>query len=39
MIAEQTHISQRSDDADARATVGHWEADLGHCGHSGRCWC
>ena len=24
-IAEKTHISQRSDDADARATVGHWE--------------
>ena len=23
-IAEKTHISQRSDDADARATVGHW---------------
>ena len=27
-IAEKTHISQRSDDADARETVGHWEADL-----------
>ena len=33
-IAEKTHISQRSDDADARATVGHWEADLVICRHS-----
>ena len=30
-IAEKTHISQRSDDADARETVGHWEADLVIC--------
>jgi IS30 family transposase len=27
-IAEKTHISQRSDDADTRAAVGHREADL-----------
>jgi IS30 family transposase len=33
-IAEKTHISQRSDDADARATVGHWEADLVICRRS-----
>ena len=33
-IAEKTHISQRSDDADARATVGHWEADLVICKRS-----
>jgi transposase, IS30 family len=30
-ITEKTHISQRSDDADARETVGHWEADLVIC--------
>ena len=33
-IAEKTHISQRSDDADARARVGHWEADLVICRRS-----
>jgi transposase, IS30 family len=33
-IAEKTHISQRPDDADARATVGHWEADLVICRRS-----
>lgn len=33
-IAEKTHISQRSDDADARKTVGHWEADLVICKRS-----
>jgi IS30 family transposase len=33
-IAEKTHISQRSCDADARATVGHWEADLVICKRS-----
>ena len=33
-IAEKTHISQRSDDADARETVGHWEADLVICKQS-----
>ena len=33
-IAEKTHISQRSDDADARETVGHWEADLVICKRS-----
>jgi IS30 family transposase len=33
-IAEKTHISQRSDDADARETVGHWEADLIICKRS-----
>ena len=38
-IAEKTHISQRSDDADARETVGHWEADLVICKRSRRCWC
>lgn len=30
-IAEKTPISQRSDDANARETVGHWEADLVIC--------
>jgi len=34
MIAEKTHISQRSGDADARETVGHWEADLVICKRS-----
>lgn len=33
-IAEKAHISQRSGDADARATVGHWEADLVICKRS-----
>jgi IS30 family transposase len=33
-IAGKTHISQRSDDADARATAGHWEADLVICRRS-----
>jgi IS30 family transposase len=33
-IAEKTHVSQRSDDADARETVGHWEADLVICKRS-----
>ena len=33
-IAEKPHISQRSDSADARATVGHWEADLVICKRS-----
>ena len=33
-IAEKAHISQRSDDADARETVGHWEADLVICKRS-----
>lgn len=33
-IAEKTHISQRSCDADARETVGHWEADLVICKRS-----
>ena len=33
-IAEKTHISQRSADADARETVGHWEADLVICKRS-----
>ena len=33
-IADKTHISQRSDDADARETVGHWEADLVICKRS-----
>jgi IS30 family transposase len=33
-ITEKTHISQRSDDADARETVGHWEADLVICKRS-----
>ncbi|MBP7242147.1 IS30 family transposase [Amaricoccus sp.] len=34
IIAEKTHISQRSCDADARETVGHWEADLVICKRS-----
>ena len=33
-IAEKTHISQRAGDADARETVGHWEADLVICRRS-----
>ena len=33
-IAEKVHISQRSDDADARRTAGHWEADLVICKRS-----
>jgi len=33
-IAEKTHISKRSDDADARRTAGHWEADLVVCKRS-----
>jgi IS30 family transposase len=33
-IAEKTHISQRSGEADARETVGHWEADLIICKRS-----
>ena len=33
-IAEKTHISQRSDAADTRAAVGHWEADLVICKRS-----
>jgi len=33
-IAEKTHISKRSDDADARRTAGHWEADLVICKRS-----
>lgn len=33
-IAEKTHISQRSGGADARETVGHWEADLIICKRS-----
>jgi transposase, IS30 family len=33
-IAEKTPLSQRSGDADARATVGHWEADLVICRRS-----
>ena len=33
-IAEKAHISQRSGDADARETVGHWEADLVICKRS-----
>jgi IS30 family transposase len=33
-IAEKVHISQRSVDADARAVVGHWEADLVICRRS-----
>ena len=33
-IAEKIHISQRSEDADARETVGHWEADLVICKRS-----
>jgi transposase, IS30 family len=30
-ITEKIHVSQRADDADARETVGHWEADLVIC--------
>ena len=33
-IIEKIHISQRSDDANARETVGHWEADLVICKRS-----
>ena len=33
-IAEKIHISQRSDDADAREAAGHWEADLVICKRS-----
>ena len=33
-IAEKTHISRRSDDADAREVAGHWEADLVICKRS-----
>ncbi|MDR9395774.1 MAG: IS30 family transposase [Roseovarius sp.] len=33
-IAEKAHVSQRSDDADARETAGHWEADLVICKRS-----
>jgi IS30 family transposase len=33
-IAEKIHLSQRSGDADARETVGHWEADLVICKRS-----
>jgi transposase, IS30 family len=33
-IADKTHLSQRPDDADARETVGHWEADLVICRRS-----
>jgi transposase, IS30 family len=33
-IAEKTPLSQRSGDADARETVGHWEADLVICRRS-----
>ena len=33
-IAEKVHVSQRSDDADARETAGHWEADLVICKRS-----
>jgi IS30 family transposase len=33
-IAEKIPLSQRSDDADARETVGHWEADLVICKRS-----
>jgi IS30 family transposase len=33
-INEKTHISQRSDAADTRAAVGHWEADLVICRRS-----
>jgi transposase, IS30 family len=33
-IAEKTHRSQRSGDADARETVGRWEADLVICRRS-----
>jgi IS30 family transposase len=33
-ITEKIHISQWSDDADARETVGHWDADLVICKRS-----
>jgi len=33
-IAEKVHVSQRSDDGDARETAGHWEADLVICKRS-----
>lgn len=33
-IADKIHISQRSEAADARETVGHWESDLIICKHS-----
>ena len=33
-IAEKTHISQRAGDADARETVGHWEAGVAICKRS-----
>ena len=33
-LSEKIHVSQRSDAADARAEVGHWEADLVICRHS-----
>lgn len=33
-ITEKVHVSQRSDDADTRETVGHWEADLVICKRS-----
>ena len=33
-IADKTHISQRSGDADTRETVGHWEAVLVICKRS-----
>jgi IS30 family transposase len=33
-IAEKTHVSQRSGDADSRETAGHWEADLMICRRS-----
>jgi IS30 family transposase len=34
VIAEKAHISQRTCDANARETVGHWEADLVICRRS-----
>ena len=33
-IADKSHLSQRSSDADTRETVGHWEADLVICKRS-----
>ena len=33
-LSEKIHVSQRSDAADARAEVGHWEADLVICHRS-----
>ena len=33
-IAEKVHISQRSEDANARETAGHWESDLIICKRS-----